>query len=50
MYSATPTSPVASPPKECESAIRSGIFVIGMVALMATPMVLPRSSPPRIHS
>ena len=50
MYSATPTRPVASPPNECESAMRSGIFVIGMVALMATPMVLPRSSPARIHS
>ena len=40
-YSATPTSAVARPPKECESAIRSGIFVIGIAALIATPIALP---------
>ena len=50
MYSAMPTSPVASPPNECDSAIRSGICVIGMRALMAMPIVLPMRRPPRIHS
>ena len=49
-YSATPTSAVARPPKECESAIRSGIFVIGILALMATPIPLPTTMPARIHS
>ena len=49
-YSATPTSAVARPPNECESAIRSGIFVIGIVALIATPIALPTTMPARIHS
>ncbi len=49
-YSATPTSAVARPPKACESAIRSGIFVIGIFALIAMPIAAPTRTPAMIHS
>jgi hypothetical protein len=50
MYSTTPTNATASPPKECESAIRSGILVMGIHMPMGIPMSVPRMRPVRIHS
>ena len=43
-YSVTPTSAAARPPNACESAIRSGIFVIGIQMDMAVPMSDPMRS------
>jgi hypothetical protein len=49
-YSETPTSAAAKPPKECESAIRSGILVIGIQIAIEAPMREPMIRPAMIHS
>ncbi len=48
-YSETPTRAAARPPKACESAIRSGIFVIGIQIDIAAPMSEPMIRPAAIH-
>jgi hypothetical protein len=48
-YSETPTRAAARPPKACESAIRSGILVIGIHTDMAAPMAEPTISPRAIQ-
>ena len=49
-YSETPTSAAARPPKACESAIRSGILVIGIQIAIEAPMKEPTIRPAMIHS
>ena len=49
IYSATPTRATASPPNEWESAIRSGILVIGIQRPMGTAITVTTSRPPMIH-
>ena len=48
-YSETPTRAAARPPKQCESAIRSGILVIGIQIDIAAPMAAPIIRPMAIH-
>jgi hypothetical protein len=48
-YSETPTSAAARPPKECESAIRSGILVIGIQIDIAAPIAAPIIRPMAIQ-
>ena len=44
-----PTSATAKPPKACDSAMRSGILVMGILSAITVPMAEPRTMPTRIH-
>ena len=44
-----PTRAAARPPKQCESAIRSGILVIGIQIDIAAPISEPMIRPTTIH-
>ena len=48
-YSAAPTRAAAKAPKACESAVRSGMAVIGIQIDMAAPIDPPIRRPIQIH-